>query len=315
MSSDISCRAVIPVLKYAERQGITSDRLLSGLPLDRRFFESPDNWVPRDLMVELFSRMEALFEDPLIMFRVGMEGWQSQRGPYLSFVRFILDPSFLLKFASEMISLHASFFDLQIEQAGENELRFILTYSDNQLAHRHGCLFNLGWSAAFPQYVWNSESTVVEQQCVCPHELPSIERLPEKPEMIENVVFGADRCVHLLKWRKTAESEHADSFVRRNRELVENTLWELLRAESGTSQSSDRQTVDQFLSNLTEIDAVSPREKQIIRLVSLGKSNSQIASELFISPETVKKHLSNAFKKLGVDSRFELIARIYNYKN
>lgn len=53
--------------------------------------------------------------------------------------------------------------------------------------------------------------------------------------------------------------------------------------------------------NLTE------RELEIIKLVSKGHSNQEIGSELFISANTVKNHLYNAFRKLGIKSRYELM--------
>lgn len=51
--------------------------------------------------------------------------------------------------------------------------------------------------------------------------------------------------------------------------------------------------------------ALSYREKQVLRLVVLGRTNAQIAGELFLSESTVKSHLSSLFDKLGVRSRSE----------
>jgi ATP/maltotriose-dependent transcriptional regulator MalT len=45
-----------------------------------------------------------------------------------------------------------------------------------------------------------------------------------------------------------------------------------------------------------------------------GKSNAAIAGELFISLATVKTHLHNIYQKVGVDSRFDLLARIQSGK-
>lgn len=50
---------------------------------------------------------------------------------------------------------------------------------------------------------------------------------------------------------------------------------------------------------------LSDRECEILRLVSQGKSNKQIAADLFISVNTVKVHLSNIFQKIQVSSRIE----------
>ena len=41
------------------------------------------------------------------------------------------------------------------------------------------------------------------------------------------------------------------------------------------------------------------RERNILQLLSMGLQQKQIAEKLFIKHETVKKHLKNAYKKLG----------------
>ena len=55
---------------------------------------------------------------------------------------------------------------------------------------------------------------------------------------------------------------------------------------------------------------LSTREKQILGMVVLGFSNSEIAAKLFLADSTVKSHLSTAFSKLGVRSRNEATAMI-----
>ena len=55
---------------------------------------------------------------------------------------------------------------------------------------------------------------------------------------------------------------------------------------------------------------LSPREKEIVNALTSGLSNKQIASELNISPSTVKNHLYHIFKKYGVTNRVALLAKI-----
>jgi DNA-binding NarL/FixJ family response regulator len=50
---------------------------------------------------------------------------------------------------------------------------------------------------------------------------------------------------------------------------------------------------------------LSPREAEILRLAARGLSNKQIAKELYISIATVKFHLTNIFRTLGISNRTE----------
>jgi DNA-binding NarL/FixJ family response regulator len=59
-----------------------------------------------------------------------------------------------------------------------------------------------------------------------------------------------------------------------------------------------------------EPEELTPQERQVALLVARGATNREAASSLFISPKTVEKHLSNAYRKLGVRSRSELARRL-----
>ena len=53
---------------------------------------------------------------------------------------------------------------------------------------------------------------------------------------------------------------------------------------------------------------LSPREQEIVRLVSYGHPNKAIARQLAISQHTVNTHVRRIFDKLGVSSRAEMVA-------
>lgn len=58
--------------------------------------------------------------------------------------------------------------------------------------------------------------------------------------------------------------------------------------------------------NLYTAYNIKAREKEIIKLVTKGNTNDEIAETLFISPQTVKNTLSAIYKKVGVRNRIEL---------
>jgi DNA-binding CsgD family transcriptional regulator len=69
---------------------------------------------------------------------------------------------------------------------------------------------------------------------------------------------------------------------------------------------------EQALSSLNSIDilGLSDRETAVIGLVMQGLDNKSIASQLAVNISTVRKHLENAYRKLGVNSRTEAISQI-----
>jgi DNA-binding CsgD family transcriptional regulator len=55
---------------------------------------------------------------------------------------------------------------------------------------------------------------------------------------------------------------------------------------------------------------LTPREREVVRLVALGADTRGIAAELSLSPETVRTHVRNAMSKTGVHTRAHLVALV-----
>jgi DNA-binding CsgD family transcriptional regulator len=56
---------------------------------------------------------------------------------------------------------------------------------------------------------------------------------------------------------------------------------------------------------------LSPREEEVVEFVVRGASTRQISQALYVTEDTVQKHLQNVFEKVGVRSRQALVKRIY----
>jgi DNA-binding NarL/FixJ family response regulator len=65
------------------------------------------------------------------------------------------------------------------------------------------------------------------------------------------------------------------------------------------SQSSNEDAAETIRAELSD------REIEVLKLIANGKDNAQIARELFISPKTVKNHISNILMKLQIDNRIQ----------
>lgn len=57
-------------------------------------------------------------------------------------------------------------------------------------------------------------------------------------------------------------------------------------------------------------EPLSKREMDVLKLIFEGRTNTQMAAELFISVNTIKSHLLNLYQKLGATSRTEAITRV-----
>jgi DNA-binding NarL/FixJ family response regulator len=67
-----------------------------------------------------------------------------------------------------------------------------------------------------------------------------------------------------------------------------------LRAQTGDTAAA-----------LTIRTELSDRELEVLRLIAIGKDNAEIARELYISPKTVKNHISNILMKLQIENRIQ----------
>lgn len=69
------------------------------------------------------------------------------------------------------------------------------------------------------------------------------------------------------------------------------------------------QTHPSAAAELGPVEILTPREREILRLVAQGYSNGEIALALCLALNTVKRHLNNIFLKLGVRTRTQAVAR------
>jgi DNA-binding CsgD family transcriptional regulator len=102
---------------------------------------------------------------------------------------------------------------------------------------------------------------------------------------------------------ETAKRLHAEPLVR---EIIGLATRARLNLTSGTASSAEPSTVE-AVPDL----GLTGREREVLALLALGRTNRQIAEELFISGNTAGVHVSNILGKLGVAGRGEAAALAY----
>ena len=87
--------------------------------------------------------------------------------------------------------------------------------------------------------------------------------------------------------------------------------------EALLAPSVTRRLVEAFASRSRPVTApaalseLTPRETEVLRLVAEGLSNAEIATRLFVGPETVKTHVGRVLTKLGVRDRVQAVVVAY----
>ena len=102
-------------------------------------------------------------------------------------------------------------------------------------------------------------------------------------EQIDAVLRAGARG-YLLKGAALAEIEHAIRTVARGEQYLDSRIASRVAA-------------------LSTAPRLSPREREVLRLVAAGRSNKEIASDLGVTERTVKFHVTAIFNKLGAENR------------
>ena len=77
----------------------------------------------------------------------------------------------------------------------------------------------------------------------------------------------------------------------------------------GESTGIQRILLSKETTELAIAASISPHEREILKLLSAGFSNREIAAKCSISTSTVKTHIENIYRKLGVKGRLPAITQ------
>jgi DNA-binding NarL/FixJ family response regulator len=69
--------------------------------------------------------------------------------------------------------------------------------------------------------------------------------------------------------------------------------------------------IDESVTSASDIDRLTPREREVVALIARGYTYKETAVDLGISVKTLENHMHNIFTKLGVASRHELTRQMY----
>jgi DNA-binding NarL/FixJ family response regulator len=91
--------------------------------------------------------------------------------------------------------------------------------------------------------------------------------------------------------------------------LDEDLAMQLLRRLANESKTSAQPGPEAKKRRETMLEGITPREREVLRLLARGRTNPQIAQELEINRGTAKIHVQNIISKLGVSDRTQAAVR------
>ena len=124
------------------------------------------------------------------------------------------------------------------------------------------------------------------------------ERVPELRVIVVSSLTGVEHIDRALAAGAAAyvvKTAHPDDLATAVRQAFQPSVF--FPVPTGTQS---RQPADE-----AHVLHLTPREREILRLVAEGHSNAALAKMLWVTEQTVKFHLSNVYRKLGVSNRTE----------
>jgi len=127
--------------------------------------------------------------------------------------------------------------------------------------------------------------------------------LSEHARLPEPLELGRTLLVKGTLHRRTKQKRLARAALERALEIFEQVgapLW-VQRARAELARVSGRAPAG---------DGLTPTERRVAELVAVGRTNKEVAAELFLTVKAVEANLSRIYRKLAVRSRTELAARL-----
>ncbi|RJQ55471.1 MAG: PAS domain S-box protein [Nitrospiraceae bacterium] len=227
--NEISCRVVKTFLDYVRNtRPEFLPALLSGIPFDEHYLTDPDNWIPWDVERLLEERLAHLYEDDMIMFKIGKSilTYKSVGIVNILFNLFIT-PERLIRYTPRI----AQYFTKDVVMINVVETTresAVVELKIQGKQTRGACLYNQGLYSIFTELFGLEPAEVSEVQCVVrPDEIGRHNgmyyRVDENRNVFESgqpgkegrivgvvaenvsfringVTFGAESCVYRLRW-------------------------------------------------------------------------------------------------------------------
>jgi DNA-binding NarL/FixJ family response regulator/class 3 adenylate cyclase len=177
----------------------------------------------------------------------------------------------------------------------------------------------------------NGREAVAEALRLCPHVVLMDVRMPEVDGIeATRILLGSEGATAKVVMLTTFDMDEyvydalragASGFLLKDvppEQLVEG-IRAVASGDALLAPSITRRVIEEFVQRApgvprelpTSVQELTPREREVLELLARGRSNAEIAQELFVSETTVKTHVAHVLTKLGVRDRVQAVVFAY----
>lgn len=171
MTNELSTKITNAIIRYFEEAGGDASELLEGLPYDRSYLTSPDNYVPAEMQATLIQRAEKLLDDPDFAYKVGHYSARPKvLGAVSVIARLFASPEKLYERAASLAGQLNRLLSAEIEECGPGECVIEVRASDADKWSKEACKQTKGVLEAVPTVFRLPLARVDEETCRVPIE-------------------------------------------------------------------------------------------------------------------------------------------------
>lgn len=241
MKQEISCRITSSIIAYVRKEKKNLGRLLEGIELSEEHLLDTNSWVSTEVVDTLFNRLEEIFFDNQIVYKVGLASSRLKSWGVLDSVfRMIGEPRLIYHQAKKFTSYFYK--NIDIRTVEKSDFHIILKFSNKQLTPQHiqylqGAFESIPmyWDigAAFSQKIddqtfefrWENKQLFFGKKDT---------QVSLSPQLIQDTIIQLEKTIALIEKKNRELQEKNDELVDTNRKLKE-TLKEKIQAEKMAS--------------------------------------------------------------------------------
>ena len=241
MKQEVSCRVTSSIIAYLRKEKKSLSRLLEGIDLSEEHLQDTNSWVSLELVDTLFERLEEIFFDNEIIYKVGVEASKLEAWGVLDSVfRMIGEPRLIFHQARKFCSYFYKSID--IRTLDKSDIHVVIKFSSKKLSKRH-LMYLQGAFESIPSY-WNLASATTQKIDETTFEFRWENKqlffgkkdttVSLSPHLIQDTILQLEKTISLIEKKNRQLQDKNEELTETNKKLKE-TIREKIEAEKMAS--------------------------------------------------------------------------------